>query len=749
MKSIKKLEINEQNKISNFDEFYNLTSLEELVIEYQNLNNLNGIQNCPSLKKVFLKGCNLGEYEAIGKLENRLETFWLYNIDDNELEKVCNKENGLGKYNLNNLKSFAISGNTEYICSENNYVSSWKSGKTITNLSPILNLTDITKKAIQSLSIQNNNLSEINELSDFENITLLRMEYNKLVNLNGLENLKKLKYLNVANNNLGVNETNIKDEKNDVLKVLEDKYELYYLNLSNNIEIRWMEYLKNCKKLENLYLTNNTKMNGESLATLIPVIKQCGSNYSIPPEYSLLLIGDANVIDLSNQTISKDNFLLLKNKEQITHLNLKNIKLLNEKGSLLGEQDVNDIVNDVLSTLVKMQYLQLETSNSDYSLSKLYNISFVQDMKNLIELGLIGTNISTSEFEKGKEVGLKLLNDNCDNLGIVAINQDNINLADIEKTVKKCMTQANEPYWQNVANRTFICSNPNTLKTLENCTNLSNIYLTGGVNYNITLDFSKFKNLEKYDTGWSETPDVILPESVTNVGLGSFSRTCDVSRCKHILEFYHSGYPSETNLRTTLSTISEDCIIDSLQLRRETLSRYTDLHILSSIKSKNIKQLYLYPNADNTSINTLDGIENLVNLEEFISNSFVEISDISKLKNLTKLKKISIYKSKVNDISSLKELENLEYLDISNSSITSLKPLENLKKLQYLNLQNNCIYDTSSYINSDGKEVVYKNLEIIKNLYGYSLKKIYLSGNKGITNFNLISNLKWEEKNGF
>lgn len=69
-----------------------MTSLEELIIENQSLNNLNGIQNCPSLKKIFLKGCNLGEYEAIGKLENKLEIFWLYNIDDNELEKVCNKK---------------------------------------------------------------------------------------------------------------------------------------------------------------------------------------------------------------------------------------------------------------------------------------------------------------------------------------------------------------------------------------------------------------------------------------------------------------------------------------------------------------------------------------------------------------------------------------------------------------------------------------------------------------------------------
>ena len=755
LKAVKSLTINDTNKISDFKDFYNLTSLQELTIENQKLNNLEGIQNCPYLSSIFLKGCIIDKYEAIGKLENKLKEFWIYNIDDSELEKICSKEYGIGAYDLKNLNSFAIVGNTNYVCSKDKNVSSSKSERTITSIKPISNLTDMTKNAITKMSLQNNNLQSIEELTDFRNITLLRVEYNNLYDLKGLENLNNLQYLCATNNILGINENDIQDEERDVLSILKNKNELEFLNLSNNVELKWVEYLENLKKINNLYLSNNIKMNGASLSKLMQVIKQCGSNYSIPPEYSLLLLGDATVIDLSNQTITKDNFLLLKNKSQITHLNLKNINLIynSTENAMLNETDVNSIVNEVLSTLVNMQCLQLDTSNSKYSLSKLYNISFVKNMNDLVELGLMGTNISGTRKEKNEEIGLKLLNEYCEKLEILAINQDDINLVDIEKAISKCMkSTTTAPYWRNTIDRTLVCSNSKTLKTLENCVNLTVINLTGGDNYDITLDFSNLKNLKSYGTGWENTPNVILPESVTYISLGSFLRKCDMSKCKYLSFFYHSGYVSNANLVATLSSINEDCVIDNFQIRNEVLNNYADLQVLHSVKSKNIKQLTVSPadsTTNNTSIKSLDGIENFTNLEVFSIERYGELKDISKLKNLKELKSIVINKSKVSDISCLRELENLEYLRIINSSVTSLKDLENLEKLNYLNLEDNCIYDTSSFINSNGEIENYRNLDIIKKLNGYSLKKVYLKGNGGITDYNIISNLKWDAKSGF
>lgn len=98
-------------------------------------------------------------------------------------------------------------------------------------------------------------------------------------------------------------------------------------------------------------------------------------------------------------------------------------------------------------------------------------------------------------------------------------------------------------------------------------------------------------------------------------------------------------------------------------------------------------------------ISSLRGIEHCKNLY-FLEMGLQDISDISPLASLTKLKRLGLDQNhKISDITPLAGLTELEWLNLNSNLITDILPLKNLVKLQYLNLQYNSIHGISALAN--------------------------------------------------
>lgn len=149
------------------------------------------------------------------------------------------------------------------------------------------------------------------------------------------------------------------------------------------------------------------------------------------------------------------------------------------------------------------------------------------------------------------------------------------------------------------------------------------------------------------------------------------------------------------------------------------------------------------------------GIKNLTGLElfsdtglEWIYLDWNEIQDISILKELKSLTKISLNHNRISDISAIGELTQLKNLSLSYNQITDIKPIAQLKELAYLAINDNQLSDIS-YINLPKlKEisVAGNQLQSIHSLFSCKqLQQIEASRNQ-ITNLEGILNQSSLEK---
>ncbi len=101
---------------------------------------------------------------------------------------------------------------------------------------------------------------------------------------------------------------------------------------------------------------------------------------------------------------------------------------------------------------------------------------------------------------------------------------------------------------------------------------------------------------------------------------------------------------------------------------------------------------YIFTGED---IYSLNGIEQCPNIE-YLSMSHQNISDISPLSTLYKLKKLLLTQTwEIDNISALTNLTNLEYLEIPGNSVRDISPLAGLTNLKFLNILENPVEDCS------------------------------------------------------
>lgn len=741
IKSVKTLTIDSSNQINSLEELYNLTSLQELKLKDITLENLNGIQNVSQINYIYFENCKINDYSKIGDLKEKLKTLIFYNTTDNEIEKLCSIDNGIAKAELSGLENLAIVGNVEYIGSNaTNYGAqgSSKSTNTITNVKPLKNLTNSTKQAVKKLSLQCNNITSVEGIEDFVNIELIRLEFNKIETLAELKNMNNLKYIRANDNNLGVNEVyDVEIEEygkseNDALKSLENKEKITFLSLANN-KIRWIDYIVNNSNYQQLYLLGNTNF-------VIASVSKIGEVYAKPNStYKNIDSKFENYLNTS-EIIKYVNMNLTDSSEEITYLlalsdeEKAKVKTLSLKGN---SELSNDKLVELLSEFPNLIALDVG------GCTNLTSLSFLNNMKSLQQFYFSNTGIT------GTEVAAL---ENCTNIKGIECNNPNIDLTVMQKTLSR-IDSTQSKYYTVTGHIGMGIKNSTLMKQIENCTEITNFR-----NINATmpssLDLSKCTKLTTVKFN-SSNQNIILPTSVKTIHDYS-TIDIDFAGETNLTHYETHGAPTsiESKLEMIVNAINDvNGSINKVVLKINSNNKYVDVFkYLSKISISEITIDHYYDGQTygienfSTYIGECNSLTNIN-----IKNCF-SIGSISGLENLSNLQYLRIERADISDLTPISNLNSLKELRLSGNQISNVSPLKDLRNLQALDLSNNCLDNNSDYLNDNGETIRESTLSIIANLHTSNngqLNLLYLAGNTGITNFDTVSKLKWNDKSGF
>ena len=746
LKSVTTLTINPSSGITDFSSFYNLISLKELVLDGLTLNNLNGIENCPQLKDIYFKSSVIGNYSSLAKL-SKLNHLYLYNIDDNELEVLCN---GIKNANFSNLEYLSIAGTTGYESltgvrsdyDNSNLAKVVKSPKTITKLSSLAELSDTTKKAVKYLSINHNDITgDLTAIKDYTNLILLRCEHNKITSLDGMDNMNNITYLCGVDNKLGtiINEAGIESGEDAItgtsISALANKTQLTQVNLNSNSNLSNVSYFVNNTSLKYLYLENCSKnmvvgnitniING-CTETRLPVKFLTGDRYKVADYY--------NASTVTYEELRAD----LYGNTTIDKLNLEGCTNL-----------TNEQLNTILSSMKQLKFLALKGNTT------LTSLDFVGTGKveGLIELDVRDTGL------KG-ENSLTALNEGAKSLKTLRVS-DGSDFKNITTTINRLEIDGQYNYWygdQAGSASGLNVSNFDVLKKLESVIEIENLQMgqwgTGDSvgDKGTVLDLRNSKL--KYVRLGGIIANIYFPNSITKI-LFNDGGIPIISENSELLTEISIAFPkADMNLKKEFFS----SLVNAKKLRYLTIARMKNLCITSlsdyiTIELPSITSLNIggadYADRQNL-LKDLKGVEKFSHLKSLNVSYNNNRLDISAIKNCIELEEVNLGFSNIQSISGIENLSVLTKIDLRNNNISSLKPLENLKNLEELNLSNNTISDTSSYIDSDGNTKTYNNLEILANLNkNGKLKKLYLAGNDNIINWSPLSSLNWTNKSGW
>ena len=768
VKSIKELEINKNTDVNDLSSLYNMVSLEKLTIKDKKLNSLNGIEYCNVLSYIWIENPEISDYTSMGKLGSKLNTLYLYNVKQEEMDKMC--EN-IKTAEFSNLQYFGVFGNSFFTrdrvdvgLTHNSAGESGRCQNQIKSIESLSKLSDTTKKAIKYLLLNNESITDTDDvnqtdyLKDFTNVYLLRIEYNSLTTLSGLSEMNNLGYLYCSNNQLGKNKDGSElNPDTDSLASLENKSKLFYLRADNNPDLLQVDYLKNDLALRYLYLGGcNKNMNVNNLAT---VLTNCGTNYVIPCKFLNGMEYNVSKYYTASTVTYEELHSDLYGNQYIKAVNLDNVTLLN-----------NNQLNEILKSISNLTYLSVRNTN----LSKLDFICS-DGITKLKELDLINTTVTD----------LTSLNDYGKNLLTLRISNDNIDLSTIESVLPRLGRGGS--YWQSDDGRSALyCTSFKTLKTLEKCFNLTSLnsfmhaYMITG---DSTLDLSNCSSLKYFNAnGWNIK--VKFPSSLKGLTMELGSFEMDINPDSELDNCYFDGRRNtQLNFENSMKSLSKvkkcsflylwclsdtqsisnisDVVLDNIEnlaLNSRTMTNGLGMgtNDLSWVnKFPNITELDLlnsFLGIDSLKLKSCNGIEQLKNLEilKIKYANFQSNDSLLGLERCNKINYLEITNSNLIDITNLKNLSgSLQKVILSNNSIYSCIPLKNMKKLNYLDLQNNSITDVSW---ENGTS--YNNLRILAELNvnsgtGGNLKELYLAGNTGIADFTPVSSLKWTNWSGF
>ncbi len=788
LKSIIELTIDSNDKVPLITELKNLHSLKTLTLKDVSISKLSGIEDCTKLSVVNIQNCTVEDYSKIAD-SSTITAIYLINTNDEEVNKFTDIAKGIGGKAIPNLKYLGIYGSSSNI-------------STVTDISGLANLEEQTQAGIEYLYLQNNSLTSLSALSGYTGTKYLKVEYNKtLTSLNGISGMSNLEYLYAMECNLGYElESNSgANEAIDSISGLAIKNLLYYVDLRNNPNLKYVKYLGEAHKkadssygditLEYVYLSGCTSV--LDVSTITNVLANCGSNYNIENQFSKNIIADNTVmLNLNNQTLTKSEFEQLKDKKQLKYLSIDGIKLKNNDGSTMSNSDINDLINTVLSTNSNLENL------SSRNITALETIEFVKSTPNLIEILLSGTKVTT-----GKINGLELLNVNCPYLVTLAADEENIDLSKIQPCLNKTVNTIDyiigkeeyerlwieegkeKSHWLGSNNRSSFTTSKKVLATIVNCHDLEHLVLYDTNNGTTDiLDMSGCTNLKALGVQYGYLIAKLPSSLIYYHGDNSGGFRCDFSLCNK-LEYINLW--NQNGNQVAFNNIVED-LNNNTELQYICLDRFY-IDDLSAIRVWNnktkLKEVKIWDDFGNyyknhydgsrLTFTTLNGLENLTNLENLTigwNNAKLDISalsnltnlvnlelndnyitDISPLKNLINLEKLNLHGNDITDISALLNMSKLQVLDISSNKVSCLYPIANAHKINKLNIKDNVLYNYGYYTDENGNVRNCNNVSILGELNSRgSLEELYIENNfmddlEPITD----EKLTWTDKSGF
>ena len=237
----------------------NLTHLEGLMLDHNQISNIKGLEKLENLKMLWLSNNKIEKIEGLEELQKLQELI----LSKNKIHEIE------GLDNLINLEILKIEKN---------------------HIKKIRNLNKIEK--LNQLSLSNNEINEIQGLDSLVNLESLILKNNKIREIKNLNKLEKLKVLSLATNE-------IEEIKN--LKLLKN---LETLSLTNNKDLSKLEGLKDLTSLRELIISDTNISKIENLDSLINLEKLYLRDNKISKVEGLENLINLNFIDLENNKIN-------------------------------------------------------------------------------------------------------------------------------------------------------------------------------------------------------------------------------------------------------------------------------------------------------------------------------------------------------------------------------------------------------------------------------------------------------------
>ena len=748
------LDLDQNSGIDNFNDFYNFTVLEKLTLSNMTLESLDGLEYATNLKDVFIQNTTIGDYSKLSKL--KLRRLHIYKPVDEEVRKLFDNILGIGGKDIPTLKYLGLYGKqhfTTYVEVRPSVNTDTTYRSLLTNVSYLSNLSTKTKESVEYLYLNNNSITNIDNLYEFKNVHFLRLEANSITSLAGLYNkeesmgMVEIERLFARNNLLGKDlEGDLLNPTSDSLRsfsiTTENEDETYsftktftniiYLDLANNTNLKFIDYMKPCTTLQRIWLEGCGSLQKSSVLAVADRLNSAVTE--IDGDYTFYLASNDNTItslDIGTREMTLTDFdNLLKGKQSMVHLKLDGISFVDSDGDAVS--DYNTAVNTTLGKLTAMKYLSVK------GLSNLSSLTFVSTMPDLRQLDLRGTAIT--DLSNIVQYTTKLQNLIIDNDDIVipeTKDEDgNIINAGIEELFNRCGANGGPRSDYSISNYfdsgMLLCTS-NLIAQIADCTKITTVGRSmedldnSGFSASGIWDFRKctdFRGTFVLNNRFKGS--IYLPTGITELRIynhGDNIRFLNISSLTSLTTIYCGNSGGMSNL----------------------MELFNGCSALSSI------ECYTYfPNLGELTYPTkYTSIALYGYLGTMGSNSLTD-EKISAVGNFTNLTKFSIYySSKITRIpESISNCSQLETINFQYTAISSLYPIRNLSNLSYLRVSDTPLLESGSYKLSNGETVNQNNMDIIAGLFAMNLRQIYLA-NTNVTDFSTISGLAWTDWSGF
>ncbi|MGZ0086895.1 leucine-rich repeat domain-containing protein [Caldibacillus thermoamylovorans] len=545
-------------------------------------------------------------------------------------------------------------------------------------------------------------------LRDLDTLKSLQAEYFGITDLSGLEYARNLENVNLSHNGLDENDFWVFNWKSKMkqldvsanrIKKIDFLYgmnNLTHLNIGDNAitDIRPLSTLSNLKDLS-LYATDVKDLTPIAHLNRLVALDISGTDVTD----FLPVKGLTSLETLWMERVDVDSFTFLSK--------LTNLKTLNINDTFYGTDDRID--GSPLSHLKRLENLYMNRVFFK-------NFTFLQSMKKLKKLIAPFSNVSTNDVKTN--IALEHLEIQTADLSGLA-HLTNLKYLDISGGGVSNI----EPL-SKLANLTALDASSNKIEDITPISQLPKLErLNLHDNYIESLPILKLPSLTSLDISNNLLTDIQPLESLTKLKVLSIAGN-------HIRDFTPLRKLRLEKLDVSEEGKSSTSLIKDKELERvlrEVLNKPTGEiteNDLGRIKELSILQ---------EDVHSLEGLQYAKNLTS-LRISFTSISDLSPLRNLTKLVSLDLRNNKIKEIEALSQLVNLEELDLSYNRIEQIDPLATLTKLKKLTLSGNKISNIEAFANLKNLQILSLNQNQIRHVDAlnqlFMLKELDLGSNQ-------------------